>query len=437
MVSNNSASSSADQGVTAMACENGMPLMPAQGINTRQTDNSAGSIAVTAANTNSSMVRAASDNDYGLTTPMAPEGGLPVFPGSTAGSGADSSQGSTPSATPSGSVLVWPGIGSSGGSSGNNSDNDYGLTHPIAPEGGSPVWPGGNTSGGNSGSGSGGGSGNSGSGNSGSGNSGSGSSGGTTIWPVFPWFPTCPSCGGCLSCGNCPGCNSGSGSNSGSGNPGSSTLGQVRFLNASTANTSVSVTFDNTIYATNIGFGTISAYRPIADGFHTVSVRRTTGLQALVVQQSFPFAANQKYTLVLVDTAAGGVNLIQVDDTGCSNLSSNTGCYRVANMAYSGSSFDVFLYSHDAVFKNVGFQEVTSYKQAIAGSYQFYITNSTNYSVIRELPVLIIGAAGNLSLSGNPLVSYSADIAAGKNYTSYLIGNSWSDLNFRVLTVED
>ena len=389
MISNHSTSPSDSLSVSAMACENSMPMTPVSAADTGTNTLAA----------NTSMIRSAADGDYGLTTPVAPEGGLPVFPG--------------------------PSSGNSG-----SSDNDYGLTHPIAPEGGSPVWPGGNTSGGGSGNSSGNNSGN----NSGSG----GNSGGTTIWPVFPWFPTCPSCGGCVSCGNGGlGGNSGSGNNSGGNSGSSSTLGQVRFLNASTANTNVSVTFDNTIYASGVGFGTISAYRPVADGFHTVSVRRASGLQALVVQQSLPFSAGQKYTLVLVDSAAGGVNLLQVNDTGCSNLSYNTGCYRVANMAYSGSSFDVFLYSHDAVFRNVGFQEVTSYKQAIAGSYQFYITNSTNYSVIRELPVLIIGAAGTISSSGDPLVSYSADIAPGKNYTSYLIGNSWSDLNFRVLTVED
>ncbi len=414
MVSSNSTSPSDSSGVSAMACENSMPMTPV----------SAADAGMNARMTNNSMIRSASEGDYGLTTPVAPEGGLPVFPGPSTGGGTDSSQGLTTPVAPSGGSPVWPGGSTSGGSS----DNDYGLTHPIAPEGGSPVWPGGNTSGGSSGSGSGSGS---------SGGNSSGNSGGTTIWPVFPWFPTCPSCGGCVSCGG-SGSNSGSGSGSGSGNSGSSSaLGQVRFLNASTTNTSVSVTFDNTIYATNIGFGTISAYRPIADGFHTVSVRRTTGLQALVVQQSLPFSAGQKYTLVLADSAAGGVNLVQVDDTGCSNLSYNTGCYRVANMAYSGSSFDVFLYSHDAVFKNVGFQDVTPYKQAIAGSYQFYITNSTNFSIIRELPILIIGASNNASLSGDPLVSYSVDIAAGRNYTSYLIGSSWSDLNFRVLTVED
>ena len=39
------------------------------------------------------------------------------------------------------------------------------------------------------------------------------------------------------------------------------------------------------------------------------------------------------------------------------------------------------LYSHDAVFRNVGFREVTSYKQAMAGSYQFYVTNANTFSV--------------------------------------------------------
>ncbi len=402
MVSNNAPVPSKNPGLKAMACENSAPLTPTQTSEmaavprTVIAENSPKSVSMQ----NTGMTRS-TDNHYGLTTPVAPEGGLPVFPGPSTGGGTDDSYGLTTPVAPPNSAPVYPGNNSGE----NNSDNDYGLTHPIAPEGGSPVYPNGNTAGDNTTTG-----------------------GQTTIWPVFPWFPTCPNCGACFTC------NGGNNSNTSTS---TTKYGQVRFLNASTANTSVSVTFDNTTYASNVAFGTITGYSQIADGFHTVSVRRTTGLQALVVQQSFPFSADQKYTLVLVDSAAGGVNLIQVDDTGCSNLSYNTGCYRVANMAYSGSSFDVFLYSHDAVFRNVGFQEVTSYKQAIAGSYQFYITNSTNYSLIRELPVLIIGAAGTGANTNDPLVSYSVDIAAGQNYTSYLIGSSWSDLNFRVLTVQD
>ncbi len=327
-------------------------------------------------------------NDYGLTTPVAPEGGLPVFPGPSTGGGTDDSHGLTTPVAPPNSSPVYPGTNSSGGSSGNgnSSDNDYGLTHPIAPEGGSPVYPG--TSG--------------------------------SYWPVWPSFPSCPGCSTCSYCGTTTQPNA-----------------QVRFLNASTANTNISVTVDNTTYASSISFGTISNYRQISDGFHTISIRKTTGLRTLIVQQNLPFSSGQKYTLVLTDTAAGGVDLVQVADTGCNTLNTNTGCYRVANMAYSGSSFNVMLYSHDTVFQNVGFQDVTAYKQAMAATYQFYITNSANYSLIRELPILIIGAAVNGNSYSDPLVSYSVDIAAGKNYTSYLIGSSWSDLNFRVLTVQD
>ncbi len=115
----------------------------------------------------------------------------------------------------------------------------------------------------------------------------------------------------------------------------------------------------------------------------------------------------------------------------------NTGCYRVANFSYSGSSYDVVLYSHDAVFRNVGFREVTSYKQAMAGTYQFYVTNSNSFSVIRELPMIVIGAVTNTSFNNEPLVSFQTAIAAGNRYTSYLIGNNWSDIGFRVLTIED
>lgn len=232
-------------------------------------------------------------------------------------------------------------------------------------------------------------------------------------WPSFPIFSNCTNC---ASSGN---------------------YAQVRFLNASSNSFPVNIFIDNTAYAINSRFGTISNYDPIADGFHTISVRRATGLRTLLLQKTLPFTAGLKYTIVLVDTAAGGLNLVQVNDSGCNTLNPNTGCYRVANMTFSGSSFDVFLYSHDALFLGVDFQEVTPYKQAMAGSYQFYITNSNNFSVIRELPMIIIGAITGSTVTNEPLVSYQVDITAGSRYTTYLLGNTWSNGNLRLLTVQD
>lgn len=317
-----------------------------------------------------------SDADYGLTTPVAPEGGMPAYPGNDTSGGTDTNgdYGLTTPIAPEGGMPAYPG---------NDTDTnpDYGLTTPIAPEGGHPVYPG-NT---------------------------------RPIPPIITWpqFPSCPSCN----------INTG--------------YAQVRFLNASTNSFTVTISIDNTNYAINSRFGTVSNYDSISDGFHTVTVRRASGLRTILLQQTFPFSAGERYTMVLVDTAQGGLSMRQVASTGCNNMNYNTGCYRVANMSYSGSAYDVMLYNQNALFRNVGFQEVTSYKQAMAGSYQFYITNTTSMTVIRELPILVIGAVTNSSFFNDPLLSYQVDIMAGSKYTSYIIGNTWSDFGLQVLTLED
>lgn len=213
--------------------------------------------------------------------------------------------------------------------------------------------------------------------------------------------------------------------------------GQVRFLNASTNAFPVNISIDGTAYAINSRFGTISNYDWVSDGFHTVTVRRASGMRSILLQQNFPFVAGQKVTLVLTDSASGGLDMVRVIDTGCSNMPYNSGCYRFANMAYSGSRFDLLLYGGETVFRNVGFQTVTPYKQAMAGSYQFYVTNSNTYAFLRELPIIIVGAIGTTANIQQPLVSFQADINARQNYTTYMIGNTWSDTGLVAFTVED
>lgn len=316
-------------------------------------------------------------------------------------------------------------------------NNDYGLTTPVAPEGGAPVWPGNenipvaplpNP-----------------------GEGGPVAPGGEDV-PVAP-LPN-PGEGGPVAPDNgnvpvIPLPNPGEGGPVDSGNtfpfpwpdipitPPAQYYGQVRFLNASTNSFPVNISIDNNNYAINSRFGTISNYDWVADGFHTVTVRRATGMRTILLQQTFPFVAGQKVTMVLVDSGTGGLGMVRVTDTGCNNLPYNSGCYRIANMSYSGSNFDLMLYGGDTVFRNIGFREVTSYKQAVAGSYQFYLTRANNFSVIRELPIIVIGGIFGSNNSSEPLVSFFVDIQAGKNYTSYIIGNTWSDYTFRVLTVED
>ncbi len=329
------------------------------------------------ASANSSMHL--TDADYGLTTPVAPEGGMPAFPGNNF-TGTDGDYGLTTPVAPEGGIPAYPGD--------DTTNPDYGLTTPVAPEGGIPAFPGNMMP----------------------------SRPQRPNIPIIPTFPIFPSCPNCII---------------------PSGYAQVRFLNASTNSFTVNISVDNTNYAINSRFGTVSNYDNISDGFHTVTVRRASGLRTILLQQTFPFSAGERYTMVLVDTAQGGLNMIQVASTGCNNMNFNTGCYRVANMSYSGSSYDVMLYNQNALFRNVGFQEVTYYKQAMAGSYQLYITNASSMTVIRELPILVIGAVTTGGFFNEPLLSYQIDIMAGARYTSYIIGNTWSDSGLRVLTLED
>lgn len=273
------------------------------------------------------------------------------------------------------------------------------------PGAGGPVFTGGSNTGGNRpGSGSG-------SNRPGSG-SGSGMIGGTILWPNINWIPNYPSAS-------------------------PQYFGQVRFLNASTNTFPVNISIDGTAYAMNSTFGTITGYDWVSDGFHTVTVRRASGLQSILLQQNIPFSSRQKVTMVLTDSASGGLELIRVIDTGCSNLPYNTGCYRFANMTYNGSRYDLLLYGGTPVFRNVGYQAVTDYKQAAANTYQFYITNASSYNVARETQVIVLGSFQQSTSAPEPLVSLQVDIAAGQNYTTYLIGNTWSDLGLRALTVTD
>ncbi|MCI8454669.1 MAG: DUF4397 domain-containing protein [Lachnospiraceae bacterium] len=324
------------------------------------------------------------------TTPIAPPGGFPVFPG-------DDIAGipTTPIAPPGGPP-AYPG------------DDIAGIpTTPIAPPGGFPVYPGDDIAGipttpiapppgspGNS-------------------------------IPAYPGNNTPSITWPCITCPT-------------PSLPTVTYYGQVRFLNATTNGLSLDVFIDGRSVFSGSSFATVSSYSQVSDGFHTVTVQATRG--QIYYQQSLGFVAGEKVTMVILD-APNGVTLARVSDMGCTNLSSGYGCLRVANMSYSGSNYDVRLFNNQIAFSNVGYKEVTSFKQASAGNYTFFVTNAqtASFSTFGELPVIVfsalIGNCSSCSVS-NPVLTYSINVQPGKTYTSYIIGNTWSNL-FRVYTLED
>ena len=219
--------------------------------------------------------------------------------------------------------------------------------------------------------------------------------------------------------------------------PSATYFGQVRFLNAATNGLNLDVFIDNMNVFSGSTFATVSTYIQVSDGFHTVTVRRTNG--PILYQQTLAFVSGERVTMVILDTA-NGVTLTKVSDMGCTNVPSGYGCLRVANMSYSGSSYDVRTFNNQVVFAGVGFKEVTSYKQTSSGSYTFFVTASqVSFTAFGELPVIILtaltGSCPTCTVS-NPLLTFSVSVQAGRAYTSYIIGNPWSNL-YQVFTLED
>ena len=109
-------------------------------------------------------------------------------------------------------------------------------------------------------------------------------------------------------------------------------------------------------------------------------------------------------------------------------------------MSYNGSNYDVRTFNNQVAFSGVGFREVTSFKQTAAGNYSFFVTSSQiSFTAIRELPILvlsaIIGSGCTSCTVNNPLLTFNVSVEAGKAYTSYIIGNPWSNM-YRVFTLE-
>lgn len=217
----------------------------------------------------------------------------------------------------------------------------------------------------------------------------------------------------------------------------SSSYCQVRFLNASTNTFPVTIYIDGNIYADRSRFGSNTNYEWIRDGFHTITVRRATGIRSILLQQNLPFSAGQKNTVILTDSSSGGLSLVQASDNGCQNLPSGYGCFRFANMSYSGSRFDLLTENGDAVFRRIAFQNISAYKQAMAGTYLLFVSATSSYTFMQELPMLIIGVSENEAvIGGQPVLSFPQTIRSGRNYTTYLIGNTWSDYSLQTITLE-
>ena len=212
------------------------------------------------------------------------------------------------------------------------------------------------------------------------------------------------------------------------------TYAAVRFLNAAYGYPAFRVFVGNRRAASLLNFASLSAYVRLAAGYQTVTITGTDGY--VYIQKTIPFEAGGRFTVAVINRP-GGLDLLRITDN-CCFTSTQAAHFRVGNLARNSGALDVLLPDGRAVYTDVRFKEITSFKRIAPGAYEFLFAETNQlpapaYSDIETLDSAFIGA--------NPLSDTAASVylqvTRGRAYTVYLLQNGQSYNAVSPLVVED
>ena len=212
------------------------------------------------------------------------------------------------------------------------------------------------------------------------------------------------------------------------------TYAAVRFLNAAYGYPAFRVFVGNRRAASLLNFASLSAYVRLAAGYQTVTVTGTDGY--VYIQKTIPFEAGGRFTVAIINRP-GGLDLLRITDN-CCFTSSQAAHFRVGNLARNSGALDVLLPDGRAVYSDVRFKEITSFKRIAPGAYEFLFAETNQlpapaYTDIETLDSAFIGS--------NPLPDTAASVylqvTRGRAYTVYLLQNGQSYNAVSPLVVED
>ena len=215
----------------------------------------------------------------------------------------------------------------------------------------------------------------------------------------------------------------------------------VRFMNAVTDFGPLTVRVGNRVVANNLSFSNVSSYYRIADGFYTVTISSARYPGDVYFRGRVPFNSGEIITMAIVKNA-NGLDLVRISDRPCRNRPGNRGCIRAANLIYNSPAMDIILTDGRVAFADVRYKEVTTYKQARPGVYDFYVAQTpytmatvrSDGGMFEDLPIILtnyfLPGFGNVE----PLVSSYITVQAGGVYTIYLLGD-WDSREVRVKIV--
>ncbi len=210
---------------------------------------------------------------------------------------------------------------------------------------------------------------------------------------------------------------------------------KVRFLNAVNGYRSLVVVVSGLQVASGLSFGSLTNYGNVSDGFRTVTVAQPNGY--VLLRKTVPFHAGDIITMAIVPSA-GGIDLMQINDTPCNSRPYGCSCFRVANLAYYSNPLDVILYDGRVVYTDLRFKEVTSFKRIRPGEYDFYLAETSLRPTPRMEDIETLNTdTGSVMMRAEPLLSFYVNVRADAMYTVYILGHGSSPNELQTIIVED
>lgn len=209
---------------------------------------------------------------------------------------------------------------------------------------------------------------------------------------------------------------------------------QTRFLNATYGYPAFQILIDGIRAVRFLGSSSLSSYRRLRAGYHTVSVSGRDGY--IYLQKSIPFDAGSVSTLAVI-LRAGGLDLIQISDRCCppngrySNL-------RISNLAYHSHPLDVLLADGRVIYADLRFKETTTYKRIRPGTYEFFFaeTNLSPIPFYADIETLDSAFLGTTP-PANVVASDYVEVSSHTNYTIFLISTGNTPDAIQALTAAD
>lgn len=216
--------------------------------------------------------------------------------------------------------------------------------------------------------------------------------------------------------------------------PGTAASSAVRFLNAAFGYRPFRVSLRNTQAVNWLSYASLSGYRRVPAGYHTVTVSGTDGY--IYLQKTMPFLSGDPTTIAIINTASG-LDLLQITDPCCAPTG-GMAAFRVSNLALNSGPLDVLLGDGRVVYGDVRYKETTSFKRIVPGAYQFFLaeTSMTPQPAWMDIETLDSAFLGMYPVS-DTVASLYLNVTAGSSYTVFLLSSGAAVNAIQTLAAQD